>query len=483
MVDGAAERVDVGERIDAALTDLLRRQVTVDPQGIRSFRIEHSAQVRRHAQVENFQPPILGQEELSRVDSTVKDGLLGGMAQSPRRVSEHLLHFAPAEPPVFLQQFPQTPLRKVFHAVEDGLAFLAHFVHLHDPRMVQVAGGTGFLDEAEQPLPVVAPDVVEHLEHNGSGHGQLGRLVQCARSARPQRGIDPVTSKSLSDQWVAHIKPVRQLYLPGAAPPRFRSCPECGATMRGTRGPSASRVLTNLLPGVTATTSLILLVNGFWFALLMMAHIKSAGADAGLFSSFSMEHMARFGAGLSEPRLLSSGEVTGREWWRLVTPIFLHWGIIHFFFNAYVLIFLGKIAEDVFGPQRYWVIYFASGIVGSMVSQFTRSYFMMTAGASGAIAGIFGLLLVHGLKHKGPLWQLMKRLSMQVIFFMIVMSFFFNPDHRNHLGGFLVGALMGWFVPAGEPRSHVERSVWQILAIGAVAISLLAFYKAAALSG
>ena len=266
-------------------------------------------------------------------------------------------------------------------------------------------------------------------------------------------------------------------------PRATKTCPECGATMRGTRGPSASRVLTNLLPGVTATTSLILLVNGFWFALLMMAHIKSAGADAGLFSSFSMEHMARFGAGLSEPRLLSSGEVTGREWWRLVTPIFLHWGIIHFFFNAYVLIFLGKIAEDVFGPQRYWVIYFASGIVGSMVSQFTRSYFMMTAGASGAIAGIFGLLLVHGLKHKGPLWQLMKRLSMQVIVFMIVMSFFFNPDHRNHLGGFLVGALMGWFVPAGEPRSHVERSVWQILAIGAVAVSLLAFYKAAALSG
>ena len=99
--------------------------------------------------------------------------------------------------------------------------------------------------------------------------------------------------------------------------------------------------MTDLIPGVTAATSLIMLVNGFWFVVMLMAQMKAGSGDSSLFGGFTGELIVRFGSGLSRERVLAGGQLVGGEWGRLITPIFLHGGMIHFLVNSYLVLQLG----------------------------------------------------------------------------------------------------------------------------------------------
>jgi len=249
-----------------------------------------------------------------------------------------------------------------------------------------------------------------------------------------------------------------------------KTCPDCGASLSKVSTPGISRSITNLFPGVTAVTGLILLVNGFNFLLLMLAHAK-AGVGMGLFSGFDPELTVRFGSGLSYPVRLPDGQIVGGEWWRLVTPIFMHAGMLHFFFNSFLLVQLGPLVQDIY-RSRFWVIYLASGIAGSMASQLTRD--VNSIGASGAIMGLIGLLLVHGLRNRSQLGQAMKSLLFRLIVYTVVLSIVFNIDHRAHAGGFFCGALLAYLLPQGEPTKS-SAWVWNVLSFLAILLVLVSF--------
>ena len=83
-----------------------------------------------------------------------------------------------------------------------------------------------------------------------------------------------------------------------------KACPECGATLSDIAAPGVGRMFTNLFPGITAATSLIMLVNGFWFVMMVMAQIKAGGGLA----SFDLELLIRFGAGRSRPVIMPGGD-------------------------------------------------------------------------------------------------------------------------------------------------------------------------------
>jgi membrane associated rhomboid family serine protease len=250
-----------------------------------------------------------------------------------------------------------------------------------------------------------------------------------------------------------------------------KACPECGASLARVSTPGVGRTITNLFPGLGAVTGLILLVNGFNFLLLMMAHAK-AGVDFGLFRSFDGELMARFGAGLSRPWEFPDGTVSGGEWWRLVTPIFMHASLLHFFFNSYLLVQLGPLAQQLYG-SRFWVIYLLCGLSGSAASQWTRP--TMTVGASGAIMGLIGLLLVHGLRHRSQLGQAMKALLIRLLVYTVVLSVVFNIDHRAHAGGFFCGAFLAFVLREGEPGSKSLALAWNVLSFLGVLLVLVSF--------
>jgi membrane associated rhomboid family serine protease len=258
-----------------------------------------------------------------------------------------------------------------------------------------------------------------------------------------------------------------------------RACPQCRASMSAVSTPGFGRMVANMFPGMSAVTGLILLVNGFVFLMLMMAHAK-AGIEFGLFSSFDYELMARFGGGLNQHVQFPDGSFRGGEPWRLITPIFMHWSMMHFFFNSFLLVQIGPLVQELYGA-KYWVIYLTCGIAASAASMWTRSHQIVMAGASGAIMGLIGLLLVHGLRHRGQLGQAMKSLFIRLVLYTVVLSLVFSIDHRAHLGGFLCGVLFAFTVPSGEPRSPAARAIWSVLSLVGVLLVLISFAMIAGL--
>jgi rhomboid protease GluP len=251
------------------------------------------------------------------------------------------------------------------------------------------------------------------------------------------------------------------------------SCPDCGAELSGVRAPGVGRLLSNVLPGTGSATSLIILANGFWFLLMLLAQVEAAGKPAGLFAAFPSELILRFGSGAS-PLTLAG------EWWRIVTPIFLHGSLLHFFFNTYVLVQLGPLVESEHRTERFWVVYLACGIAGSALSQLARP--VNTVGASGAIFGLMGLLLVYAWRRGGSLGAHIKQMLLQYAFFVVIFSLLSTSariDHWNHFGGFLAGVVAGFVVPSGEYRARWGRTVWQAAAMAGVLLVLASFYMAA----
>jgi membrane associated rhomboid family serine protease len=91
---------------------------------------------------------------------------------------------------------------------------------------------------------------------------------------------------------------------------------------------------------------------------------------------------------------LQGNAVSNGDWWRLVTAMFLHGSILHIGFNMLALYWLGTIIEQALGTPRFLLVYFVSGLAGSAGALWFSSQFAVTVGASGAIFGLIGALLI-----------------------------------------------------------------------------------------
>jgi rhomboid protease GluP len=131
------------------------------------------------------------------------------------------------------------------------------------------------------------------------------------------------------------------------------------------------------------------------------------------------------------------------EWWRLVTPIFLHIGLLHLLMNTLALYYLGAAVEKIYGRSRFVFVYMASGITGSFASYLFTSN--LSAGASGAIFGCFGALLYFGVLYPKIFFRTMGTNIIAVILLNLAFGFTIpGIDNAGHLGG-----LAGGFLAAG----------------------------------
>jgi rhomboid protease GluP len=160
------------------------------------------------------------------------------------------------------------------------------------------------------------------------------------------------------------------------------------------------------------------------------------------------------------------------EWWRLVTSMFLHIGVLHIFCNVYFGFRICTLAEKQLGSWRFLVLYLGSGIVGSAASVIGHD--ALSAGASGALFGVVGWMLMT-LRVRAGSWRAFAQnpaIRQQLIWFgaWFVIGAFIGLDNYAHGGGLLFGALYTWaFAAAGQPRKHRARMA-VAFAVGALIV-------------
>lgn len=133
--------------------------------------------------------------------------------------------------------------------------------------------------------------------------------------------------------------------------------------------------------------------------------------------------------------------VKNGEIYRLVACTFLHAGIMHFGLNMYSLFIVGPRVEDFFGKWKFLLIYFFSGICGSLLSVGFDGN-IVSIGASGAIFGLFGALIYFGYNYRGYIGAMIRSQIVPIVIYNLFLSFIFpNIDVWGHIGGLIGGML------------------------------------------
>ncbi|HHW00646.1 MAG TPA: rhomboid family intramembrane serine protease [Clostridiaceae bacterium] len=145
------------------------------------------------------------------------------------------------------------------------------------------------------------------------------------------------------------------------------------------------------------------------------------------------------------------------EYWRLVTPIFLHGGIVHLFFNSYSLYAIGPAVESLFGSVKFAVIYFIAGIMGNIASFAFSTH--MSVGASGAIFGLLGALS-YLIRKDRRIFKTSFGTSIVITIAYNLVYGFMNEgiDNYAHIGGLIGGFVAATVVGlAGERKPVLAR--------------------------
>jgi membrane associated rhomboid family serine protease len=152
------------------------------------------------------------------------------------------------------------------------------------------------------------------------------------------------------------------------------------------------------------------------------------------------------------------------EWWRLITSAFLHYGPIHLGLNMLSLYFAGSILEQVVGRWRYVLIYLVSGLAGSAGALYLSPN-VASAGASGAIFGVLGALLVlerRGVIHSGG------QILMWIILNLVLTFSIAGISIGAHIGGLIAGvALMAVIT---QFRRSPQIAIGSAVALAGIAI-------------
>ncbi|WP_462412519.1 rhomboid family intramembrane serine protease [Neobacillus sp. Marseille-QA0830] len=165
--------------------------------------------------------------------------------------------------------------------------------------------------------------------------------------------------------------------------------------------------------------------------------------------------LIKYGAKVNE--LIDEG-----EYWRFITPVFVHIGLLHLFMNTLSLYYLGTVVERIYGKVRFLLIYLFAGFTG-VIASFIFSP-NLSAGASGAIFGCFGALLYFGATHRELFFRTMGLNIIIVLVLNLVFGFTTSGiDNAGHLGGLIGGFLAGGIVYFPKKRKGMSQAAFLIL--------------------
>ena len=236
-------------------------------------------------------------------------------------------------------------------------------------------------------------------------------------------------------------------------------------------------------------TIVILIANLFVF--LLMWH--SSGMTMHALSEFPEPVLLAYGA------KLNSLIKYDHQWWRFITPMFVHVNLVHVLVNMYSLWVVGPYVEKLYGSAKFVVFWVLTGVAGVVASYLTvvdsgapigsvARFLLKTrdapsAGASGALFGLVGVLFVFGIKFRHELPEGFKRAFGTGLIPMILLNLFIGYigrgliDNAAHLGGLVAGAalavVVGYRRPGEKTGIAFTWQALQYLAIGIVAVSFL----------
>jgi len=196
--------------------------------------------------------------------------------------------------------------------------------------------------------------------------------------------------------------------------------------------------------------------------------------------------------------------IDGGEWWRLVAPIFLHVQLpffgplpIHLLTNMYGLFMLGPYVEKLYGSAKFVVFWVLTGVSGVAASYLTvrpelahgslgrflfKPFDTPSAGASGALFGLIGVLFVFGLKYRRELPEGLKRAFGTGMLPTIIINLFIGYaargfiDNAAHLGGLVSGMALALVVGYKRPGARGSVAItWHVLQAACLALVVVSF--------
>src|ERR1051325_3624126 len=240
-------------------------------------------------------------------------------------------------------------------------------------------------------------------------------------------------------------------------------------------------------------TIVLLIANLFVF--LLMWHSSGMTSQV-LWSSFPEPVLVAYGAKLNY--LINA---PNNQWWRFITPMFIHVNLPHVLINMYSLWIVGPYVEKLYGSAKFIVFWVLTGIAGVVASYLTvrpalatsslgrflfKNLDVPSAGASGALFGLVGVLFVFGIKFRRELPEGFKRAFGTGMLPIIIINLFIGfvgrgfIDNAAHLGGLLSGAALATVVQYRRPGERASiTNLWRALQILALAVVVLGYYKVA----
>lgn len=128
-------------------------------------------------------------------------------------------------------------------------------------------------------------------------------------------------------------------------------------------------------------------------------------------------------------------------WWQLITSMFVHVSIVHIFSNMFFLLIFGLRAEELFTDTEYYLVYLMSGLAGNLLSLLLPPL-TISAGASGAIFGLFGAVIIY--MRKMVERSIVSALVFVFMFLIITMST--STNIFAHFGGLVAGLGIGYYL-------------------------------------
>lgn len=136
------------------------------------------------------------------------------------------------------------------------------------------------------------------------------------------------------------------------------------------------------------------------------------------------------------------------QWWRLISAMFLHFGLLHLALNMWALWDVGRLLEQVFGRWRFGLLYLVCGVIGNLLSLVVQGNQAVSGGASGAIFGLYGALVLFLWRERaqvdrGEFRWMFGASTIFIVFALVMGQVVPGIDNSAHIGGLVSGALLG----------------------------------------